>query len=179
MPKKTSIYSKVNFKTLKNELFSIMKYLAAEKVDESLTDDLEPKFNKNGEVKLTVVASIEKKIETQMAVVDTCSKILKTIFEKEGLSENVKEAIETLTSKLDQIENYYSERPISELSKRHKLYGKSNILIISKEERIASRTRVLEKIFKVKPLITELETMKEEVIAKGGYEIPESLLYED
>ena len=95
------------------------------------------------------------------------------------MSENVKEAIETLTSKLDQIENYYSERPISELSKRHKLYGKSNILIISKEERIASRTRVLEKIFKVKPLITELETMKEEVIAKGGYEIPESLLYED
>jgi len=178
MAKKQSIYSKVNFKTLKNELFSIMKYLAAEKVDETLEDDLEPKFNKNGEVKLTVVASIEKKIETQMAVVDTCSKILKTIFEKEGLSENVKIAIETLTAKLEQIEAYYEERPISELTKRHKLYGKSNILVISKEERIASRTRVLEKIFRVKPLITELENMKDDVILKGGYEIPESMLYD-
>ena len=46
------------------------------------------------------------------------------------------------------------------------------------EDRIASRTRVLEKIFKVKPVITELENLKEEVILKGGYEIPESMMYD-
>ena len=33
MARKSSIYSKVDFKTLKNEIFSTMKYLAAEKVD--------------------------------------------------------------------------------------------------------------------------------------------------
>lgn len=174
--KKSSIYSKVDFKTLKNELFSTMKYLASEKVDDSLKDDVDIKFNKRGEPKLTPTSTIEKKIETQMAVVDTCSKILKSIFDKEGLSEDIKMAIETLTSKIEQVETYYSERPISELSKRYN--ENPHILIISKEDRITSRTRVLEKIYKVKPLITELENMKEEIILKGGHEIPESMMYD-
>lgn len=179
--KKTSIYSKVNFQTLKNELFGIMKYLAAEKVNKDMADDIDWKINKKGGVNPSVVSTIEKKIETEMATIDTCSKILKVIFEKEGLSELVKTGIETLTSKLEEIELYYSERPISEMDKRYAstLIGGKTITFMasSREDRINSRTRVLEKIFKVKPLITELETMKEEVIAKGGYEIPESMLY--
>ena len=174
--RKTSIYSKVNFKTLKNELFSTMKYLASEKVDETLKDEVDIKFNKKGEPKLTPTSTIEKKVETQMAVVDTCSKILKSIFEREGLSPDIKMAIETFTEKIEQIELYYSERPISELTKRYN--ETPHILIISKEDRITSRTRVLEKIYKVKPLITELENMKEEIMLKGGYEIPESMMYE-
>ena len=184
MPRKPSIYSKVNFSTLKNEIFSIMKYLSAEKVDDSLKDDVDWKFNKKGGVSPQIVSTIEKKIETQLATVDTCSKILKTIFEKEGLSENVLLAIETLTEKLEQIEMYYAERPISEMEKRYvtEVFSKGNpvtFMVSSKEDRIASRTRVLEKIFKVKPVITELENLKEEVILKGGYEIPESMMYED
>lgn len=178
MPRKPSIYSKVDFKTLKNELFSIMKYLASEKVDDTLTDEIDIKFNARGEPKLSPVATIEKKIETQMATIATCSKILKTIFEKEGLSDNVKLAIETLTDKLEQIETYYSERPISELTKRYASNGKAQFMVASREDRIASRTRVLEKIFTVKPIVTELENMKEEVILKGGYEIPESMMYD-
>lgn len=174
--KKISIYSKVDFKTLKNELFSTMKYLASEKVDDTLTDDVDIKFNKRGEPKLTPTSTIEKKIETQMAVVETCSKILKSIFDKEGLSDDIKLAIETLTEKIEQVEDYYSKRPISELTKR---YNKNpHILIISKEDRIVSRTRVLEKIYRVKPIITELESMKEEILLKGGYEIPESMMYD-
>ena len=154
--KKTSIYSKVNFQTLKNELFGIMKYLAAEKVNKDMADDIDWKINKKGGVNPSVVSTIEKKIL-------------------------VKTGIETLTSKLEEIELYYSERPISEMDKRYAstLIGGKTITFMasSREDRINSRTRVLEKIFKVKPLITELETMKEEVIAKGGYEIPESMLY--
>lgn len=183
MARKTSVYSKVDFKTLKNELFGTMKYLASEKVNDSLEDDVDWKFNKKGGVSPQIVSTIEKKIETQMNTVDTCSKIIKVIFEKEGLSELVKEAIETLVDKLNEIENYYSERPISEIDKRYvtKVFSKGNpitFMVSSREDRISSRTRVLEKIFKVKPLLTELETLKEEVIAKGGYEIPESMLYD-
>jgi len=182
MPRKSSIYSKVNFKTLKNELFSTMKYLSSQKIDDSLKDDIDWRINKKGGVNPTVVSSIEKQIETQMNTVDTCSKILKVIFEKEGLSDNVKLAIETLTEKLEEIENYFQERPISEMQKRYAVEiigGKSmSFMAASKEDRINSRTRILEKIFKVKPIITELENMKEEVIAKGGYEIPESLMYD-
>ena len=40
MAKKPSVYSKVDFKTLKNELFGTMEYLSSEKVDDSLVDDL-------------------------------------------------------------------------------------------------------------------------------------------
>jgi len=185
MAKKTSIYSKVNFKTLKNELFGIMKYLASEKVNKDLDDDVDFKQNaKTGGVIPMVVSTIEKKIETQLYTVDTCSKILKTIFEKEGLSEDVKLAIETLTAKLEEIENYYSERPISEMGKRYTTKEFSNgksatFMACSKEDRIKSRTKVLEIIFKVKPVVTELENLKEEVITRGGYEIPESMMYED
>lgn len=182
MAKRVSIYSKVNFDTLKNELFSTMEYLASQKVDGNLKDDIDWRLNKKGGVNPIVVSSIEKQIETQMNTVDTCSKMLKVIFEKEGLSENVKNAIETLTSKLTEVETYFSERPISKMNKRYAteiIGGKSmSFMAASKEDRINSRTRILEKIFKVKPLITELENMKEEVILKGGYEIPESMLYD-
>lgn len=176
MARKSSVYSKVNFKTLKNELFGIMKYLASEKVDNALKDEVDIKFNTRGEPKLTPTATIEKKIETQISVVDTCSKILKVMFEKEGLTDLVKNGIETLVVKLEEIELYYSERPLSELTKR---YNESpRLLIISKEDRINSRTRVLEKIYRVKPLLQELEEMKEEVLLKGGKEVPESMLYD-
>lgn len=183
MAKKVSVYSKVDFKTLKNELFGTMKYLASEKVDDSLEDDIDWKINKKGGVNPSVVSTIEKKIETQMSTIDTCSKILKVIFEKEGLSELVKTGIETLTSKLEEIENYYAERPISEMTKRYATKTFSGgkpitFMATSREDRISSRTRVLEKIFKVKPLITELDNLKEEIILKGGYEIPESMMYD-
>lgn len=183
MAKKSSVYSKVNFKTLRNELFGIMKYLASEKVDDNLVDDIDWKINKQGKVTPMPVCVIEKKIETQMNTVDTCSKMLKAMFDKEGLTDLIKEGIETLVAKLDEIELYYSERPISELVKRYATYtfGNGNeieYMVSSKEDRINSRTRVLEKIYRVKPILTELEEMKEEVIAKGGREVPESMQYE-
>lgn len=183
MARKTSVYSKVDFKTLKNELFGTMKYLASEKVNDSLEDDVDWKFNKKGGVSPQIVSTIEKKIETQMNTVKTCSKIIKVIFEKESLSDLVKEAIETLVDKLNEIENYYSERPISEMEKRYvtKVFSKGNpvtFMVSSREDRINSRTRVLEKIFEVKPLLTELEEMKLEILLKGGKEIPESMLYD-
>lgn len=182
--RKSSVYSKVNFNTLKKELGGIMGYLQSVKVDDTLEDDIDWKFNAKGGVNPTVVTTVEKVIETQLNTVDTCSKILKVIFEKEGLSDLVKNSIETLTSKLEEIEQYYDEKPISEIQKRYitKVFSSGKpitFMASSKEDRIASRTRVIEKIFKIKPLITELENMKEEVILKGGNEIPESMLYED
>lgn len=183
MAKKSSVYSKVNFNTLKKELEGIMGYLQSVKVDDSLEDDIDWKFNTKGGVNPTVVTTIEKVIETQLNTVDTCSKILKVIFEKEGLSELVKNSIETLTSKLEEIETYYDKRPISEIQKRYttKVFSTGKpitFMVSSKEDRISSRTRVVEKIFKVKPLITELENLKEDIMLKGGYDIPESMMYD-
>ena len=92
---KTNIYSKVNFTTLKKKLGSIMQYLQSEPVnDDILTDDIDWKINQKGGVNPSIVSTLEKKIETQLNTVDTCSKILKVIFEKEGLSDLVKNSIE-------------------------------------------------------------------------------------
>jgi len=181
--RKSNIYSKVNFQTLEKELRDTIGYLESEKVDETLEDDIDWKQNQKGGVSPSIVSTIEKKIETQMNTIDTCSKILKVLFEKQGLSEFIKYGIETLTSKLEEIETYYSERPISSINKRHKsmVFGNGKLvtfLACSREDGINSRTKVLEKIFKVKPIITELESMKEEVLLKGGSELPESMMYD-
>ena len=181
--RKSNTYAKVNFTTLKAELLSIMEYLSSEVADDSLKDDIDLKITKKGGVTPSIVSTIEKKIETQMNTIETCSKILKVMFEKEGLSDTVNHSIETLTKKLDEIENYYVERPIASLTKRHtsQVFGNGktiNFLACSREDRINSRTKVMEKIFKVKPLISELESMKEEVLLKGGSELPESMMYD-
>lgn len=181
--KVSSVYGKVNFTTLKSELFGLTGYLESEIVDDNLADDIDWKFNKKGGVSPQIVTTLEKRIETQLNVVETCSKILKVMFDKEGLAPSVQKSIEILTSKLEQIENYYSNKPISEMEKRYttKVFGSGKditFMVASREDRIASRTRVMEKIFKIKPLITELETLKEEVILKGGYDLPESMMYD-
>lgn len=180
--RKSSVYSKVNFKTLKKELEGIRGYLQFEKVDDTLEDEIDLKPTKAGGLAPSVVTSLEKKIETQLTAIDTSSKILKVIFEKEGLSELVKNSIETLTAKLDEIELYYESRSMSDMKTRFVFYegskGRIRLLANSREDRIVSRTRVIEKIFKVKPIITELDSMKEEVILKGGYDIPESMMYD-
>lgn len=145
MVKKISIYSKVNFKTLKKELEGIMTYLQSEKVDETLTDEFDNKPTKNGGIAPSVISSIEKKIETQLSTLDTCSKILKVIFEKEGLSDLVKNSIDTLTNKLEEIEKYYEEKPISEMQKRIVYIPTSKgtmmrAVAATREDRINSRT---------------------------------------
>ena len=91
--RKSNIYSKVNFTTLKKEIEGIMGYLQSTPVGDNLIDDIDWKFNKKGGVNPQVVTSIERIIETQLNTVDTCSKILKVIFEKEGLSDLVKNSI--------------------------------------------------------------------------------------
>ena len=48
--KRVNIYSKVDFKTLKNEILGVMKYLTSEKIDDGLEDEVDWKFNKKGGV---------------------------------------------------------------------------------------------------------------------------------
>lgn len=179
---KNNIYSKVDFTKLKRLLSESIEYLNNEPVDKSLEDSIEWKFNKQGGVNPQIVSTLERKIETQMSTLETCSKILKSIFEKDGLTEEVKKNIEDLTKKLDQIEEYYTGIPLNEIEHRFitKQFNKGPITFLasSREDRIMSRGRVLEKIFKVKPLITELENEKEEYILKGQGDLPESMMYD-
>lgn len=181
--KKTTAYSKVNFETLKNELSGVISYLNSEAVNDDLADSIDYKITKKGGVTPLIVSTIEKKIETQINSISSCSKILKALFDRESLSDFVRMGIDTLINKLDEIETYYLQRPLSSIDHRRITIpaGKNTITVnaASKEDQINARTRMLEKIFQIKPLISELESMKEEVITKGGYEVPESMMYDE
>ena len=55
--RKASIYSKVNFTTLKSELFNTIEYLSTERVNDELPDDIDWKVNKRGGVNPTIVST--------------------------------------------------------------------------------------------------------------------------
>ena len=57
-PRKSSVYSKVNFNTLKKELEGIMGYLQSEKVDDTLQDEIDWKINQKGGVNPSIVSTI-------------------------------------------------------------------------------------------------------------------------
>lgn len=181
--KKANPYSKVNFETLKNEITGAINYITSEPVNETLEDSIEYKITQKGGVAPLISSTIEDKINTQLGSLDTCSKIIKVIFDKESLSPFVKNSIEALISKLDEIEEYFLKTPRNLLANRMITISSSRgaaltVLASSKEDQIKQRDRALEKIFKLKPLFSELEERKNEIVLKGGSEIPESMLYE-
>lgn len=59
--RKSSVYSKVDFKTLKKELEGIRGYLQFEKVDDTLEDEIDLKPTKAGGLAPSVVTSLERR----------------------------------------------------------------------------------------------------------------------
>ena len=175
MAKKQNIYDGVSYDKLRNEIKDIINYLAIEDISK-IEDSIDYKQNQKGGVTPMVTVKIEEKIETQLMTIESCCKILKSILDKEGLSPFVKLGIESLTKKLNDIQIYYEARPITSIKDR-KLdlkFGKNtiNVLVQSKESQVKYRTKISEKIYKIIPLINELESLKESIQVKGGYEIP-------
>ena len=184
MAKKQNVYDTVSYDTLKNEINEIIGYLARENTSK-LEDSIHVRVTNSGGKMPSITVKIEAKIETQLVTIESCTKILKSLLDKEGLTEFVKNSIELLTLKLQEIQSYYKERPISKIEDRMIIQafgskgGTIDLLAASKEDQIRYRTKVSEKMLKLLPLIEELNSLKEKLIAKGGYEVRESMLYED
>ena len=176
MAKKQNVYDKVSYDVLKNEINEIIGYLAKEETSK-LEDSIHERITATGGKIPSISVKIEAKIETQLITIESCTKILKSLLDKEGLTEFVKNSIEILTLKLQEVQQYYHERPISQIIDRTlvRAYGKSgtiDLLAASKEDQIKYRTKVSEKMLKLLPLIEELNTLKEAMLVKGGYDIP-------
>ncbi len=186
--KKKSIYEGVSYDELKEELQDSILYLQSEPIEE-LEDRIEWKATKTGGIMPSVIAVIEEQIDLQIGVIEKCSRMLKSIYEQENLSEFVQSNIDVMINKLAEVQKYYRIRPITKTEDRFVLEevndkksktGSKTIRFLSnkRENIIKMRTTTTEKILRLQPLIKELESFKETVILKGGYEIPESMLYD-
>lgn len=176
MAKQKNVYDGVSYDKLRNEVKEIIVSLALEDT-ENIEDSIHYKQTAKGGVIPSITSTIEAKIETDLITIETCCKILKSLVDKEGLSEFTLYGINALTDKIKQIQSYYETRPISKIKDRLlKLrYGKGTIvetLAQTKENQKKSRIKISEKILKIIPLIGELESLKEAIQVKGGYEIP-------
>ena len=176
MAKKQNVYDKVSYDVLKNEINEIIGYLAKEETC-NLVDSIHERVTATGGKIPSITVKIEAKIETQLITIESCTKIIKSLLDKEGLTDFVKGSIEVLTLKLQEVQQYYKNKPISQIEDRTlvRAYGKSgtiDLLAASKEDQIRYRTKVSEKMLKLLPLIEELNLLKEAIQVKGGYEVP-------
>ena len=177
MAKKQNVYDTVSYDTLKNEINEIIGYLAREETSK-LIDSVHVRVTNSGGKMPSITVKIEAKIETQLMTIESCTKILKSLLDKEGLTEFVKNSIELLTMKLQEIQQYFKERPISKIEDRMltKPFGSKggtiDLLAASKEDQIRFRTKVSERMLKILPLIEELNSLKETMLRLGGHEIP-------
>lgn len=187
MAKKKSIYEGVSYDTLKDELQSIVSYLESNDVN-NIEDRIEWKPTKTGGLAPTVISNIEEQVQLQIEIIEQCCRILKSLYEKESLTDFVQLNIDVMIEKLAQIQKFYRGQPITGINDRFVTKGISDkkkgtekqvrFLANKRESIIKARTKVTESILKIQPMVSELESFKESVSVKGGYEIPESMLYD-
>jgi len=182
MAKKQNVYDKVSYDVLRNEINEIVGYLAKEETNK-LEDSIHLRVTNTGGKMPSITVKIEAKIETQLVTIESCTKILKSLLDKEGLTDFVKRSIEILTLKLQEIQAYYNQRPITKITDRMLSlpYGKAgniDLLAASKEDQIKYRTKVSEKMLKLLPMIEELNSLKEAIQVKGGYDMCEVMMYD-
>lgn len=187
MAKKQNIYSSVDSLKLEKEISSIIEYL--EMLDVSnLTDDILFKPTAKGGIAPSVVSTIEKKIITALKIVNQSGNIALALFEKAGeLNDFLKHMMFTTIETLKSIQNYYDHQPISKIQHRFVSVetkdknGKAkniSFLANSKEDQIAARASITEKILQILPIIEKLEKVQETSSIKGDRELPESFLFE-
>lgn len=176
MAKIKNVYDKVSYDRLREEIKDIIVYISQEKVKD-IKDSIHYRTAPKGGVVPSITVTIETKIDTQVATIMSCCKILKSLLDKEGLSNFVVLGIDEISNKLNEIQTFFSEKNINLITDRMipLAFGKGTIietLASSKEKQINFRIQMQEKILKLIPLIDELKSLKESIRVKGGYEIP-------
>lgn len=187
MAKKQNIYSSVDSGKLQKEISSIIEYLEMLDV-ETLSDDILWRPTAKGGIAPSVVSTIEKKIITALRIVNQSGNIALALHEKEGqLTPFLEHLMFTTINTLKSIQEYYDKQPISKI--QHRFITESTIdkkgnskaitfLANSKEDQIAARASITEKILQILPIIEKLEKVQETSSIKGDRELPESFLFE-
>lgn len=181
MGKKKNIWSSVDIGKLEKEISASIEYLENLKVFDMVDD-----INFSAIPRPQVISTIEKQILTALKAVGSSANMALAMFEKNGLTLFIEHMMETTISCLKEIQSFYEEKPISKIEHRYVIgttYDKKGlpkslkVLAISKEDQIAYRIMITEKILAILPVIEEIEKVKSISEIKGDKELPESLMY--
>ena len=187
MAKKQNIYSTVDANKLEKEISSIIEYLEMLDV-ENLVDDILWKPTAKGGIAPSVVSTIEKKILTALRIVNQSGNIALALYEKEKqMTVFLEHMMATTINTLKSIQEYYDKQPISKIQHRFitevtqdkKGNSKSiTFLANSKEDQIAARASITEKILQILPVIEKMEKVQDTEKLKGDKELIESFMYD-
>lgn len=182
MAKKNS-YKSLNLEDSKREIGNNLD--ATNKFDlDTLTDDIEYITSSTGQIKATVVASIESKMDAIIIVLKETVEQLKSIKQLEGNSVFIEYSLNQVKEKINEIKNYYESRPASEIEHRYHRVAKVSkkginyedvIICANAPTQIKSRSKIFKIILELKPLIDQLEDNGKEINRKGGAELSERL----
>lgn len=181
MAVKKNLYASVDIEKLEKEISSHIEYL--ENLDVfNIADDI----NFNAIPRPQVISTIEKKISTALRVIQSSANIALALYDKHGMTPFIEHLIFTTTGCLKEVQDYYEGFPISKIQHRYAegiTYDRkgnprtAKVMANSKEDQIASRVMITEKILVILPLIEKLEEVKAAVALKGDKELPESMMY--
>lgn len=181
MAKKISVYNEIQTEILKTELKGVIKYLTSFDFV-TLEDRVKWKTLPTGKNLPYVVSTIENSIETCIAVIKNSVDMIISIHSKEGNTSTLKQQIDTTTNTLKLLQDFFFNKELVLIEDRDLQFeiGRTkkgdtiiyNVLAASAEDQIKKRGRISQDITKILPLIEKLQTLKESIIVKGGYEIP-------
>lgn len=181
MAVKKNLYASVDIDKLEKEINSHINYLESFDVF-NIEDDV----NFNAFPKPQVISTIEKKITTVLRVIQSSANIALALYDKHGMTPFIEHMMEVTISCLKDVQDYYETLPIDKIEHRYSsgiTYDKKGnprtitVMTNSKEDQIAARVMITEKILVILPLIEKLEEVKTSVALKGDKEIPESMMY--
>jgi len=186
--KKSNVFNQESYQDLKQELNNIIEFILDFDIL-TLEDDIEWKPTAKGGIAPSVVSTIEEKVKTILMIIEQSARILKSLHDKEGMTQDTSYNIKTVVQKLKTIQVFYRHTPIKSVVHRKitKKLGKDKtgkdksieFLVATRDKIIQARSGLLERILKIMPLIEEIESLEKEFIVKGtGEGLPSAMLYD-
>src|SRR5690606_35594247 len=116
MAKKKTLYDEIEVEQLKIQLKSTIEYLKQISPYE-LTDRIGEKYV-NGNLLPYIISTVEDQMRTALSSVKTSAGYIIAIYNKEGISEELKNDIEITVQKLDEIREYYQKLRLTSIEDR-------------------------------------------------------------
>lgn len=184
MAKKVNVFSNTQLSILKRELLGVIDYLQFFKPEEVI-DDVDWKATSTGKVMPAIVSSVEDQFKTCVSVIDQSITMIKAVYDTEGLSEMLQYQIDETAKKLEEINNYYFEQPISSIIHRRlevpmggtKKNGEAkmfSVVAATRDKQIQARSTITKLIAKIVPQLESVQSYKEHDV-RGGKALSESM----
>lgn len=185
MAKKKTLYDEIEVEQLKIQLKSTIEYLKQISPYE-LTDRIGEKYI-NGNLLPYIISTVEDQMRTALSSVKTSAGYIIAIYNKEGISEELKNDIEVTVQKLDEIREYYQKLRLTSIEDRkHWLLvgyrGRGEyrrevydwVIAATAEKQVEYRNRFIDEILKIVPQINIIKSYGD-VTGRGGIKITEAM----